>query len=119
MNNEEEAKKIVKDLKENKITYLNVSGRRHSAIFPRQFSSNQIIEIAKALENNSSVTSANFTHNSIDDNTAGLIAKAIKKHPTLTSINLDVNNIGDAGAEHLADAITNNKKITFFNLSCI
>lgn len=76
----------------------------------------QIITIAKALQNNTSLTEIRLTSNQISHKGAIALAAALEQNITLTSLYLDVNQIGDEGFKAFAKTLQHNTTLTTLQL---
>ena len=66
------------------------------------------IELAEALETNTTLTDLILDNNKIGDEGAKAIAEALKTNTTLINLKLSTNIIGDEGANALAEALKTN-----------
>lgn len=74
------------------------------------------VALAKALQENRTLTSLNLESNHIKDESIEVLAKALAVNGTLTSLNLKDNESGNVGAIALADALKVNRTLTSLNL---
>ena len=70
------------------------------------------IELAEALETNTTLTDLILDNNKIGDEGAKAIAEALKTNTTLINLKLSTNIIGDEGAYALAEALKTNTTLT-------
>ena len=75
-----------------------------------------VISLAKALKENSSITTLDLSYNKIGPEAATALAEAFKVNSTITMVNLRWNNMGDTGATALAEALKENSTIQSVNL---
>ena len=68
--------------------------------------------LAKALQNNYSLTKLYLSDNKVGDAGASALANALQYNHSLTNLDLRWNKVGDAGASVLANALQNNHSLT-------
>ena len=76
-----------------------------------------VVELAKALKGNTTLTELSLNNNNIDDDGASALADALKGNNTLEYLDLSENNIGDDGASALADALQINNTLEYLDLT--
>lgn len=85
------------------------------------FSDNQIktrlLDIAKALENNTHLTEISFSNSGIEDQMVPMITEALKINKSLKVIELNGNNIGNFGAQAIAEMLKINNSLMTVGLS--
>ena len=73
--------------------------------------------LAKAIQNNHSLTNLYLSYNKVGDAGASALANALQNNHSLTTLFLEGNKVGDAGASALANALQNNHSLMNLDLS--
>jgi len=101
--------KILDDLKNNKITVLDLSGKC--------FEINTLIKLCNILKYNTSLISLNLSYNEINEEKVKLVTDALKENTTLTKLSLAANHITYGGTKYINDMLKHNATLTSINLS--